>query len=111
NLQRMTMFHQFRAIALLTTLGLSPYVTGASLKVETKETWDTYLEARMAEMQARLKEGHHFLWLDEQGGRTEHVRTKGPYIQPIGDHIPAPIPSGLIHAWLGAGFVPHATIP
>jgi len=104
------MFNQFRAIAAL-TLCLSPYVTGANLKSETKETWDAYLENRMAEMQARLKEGKHFLWLDEEPGRIEHVRTKGPYIQQIGDHIPAPIPSGLIHAWLGAGFVPDATIP
>jgi hypothetical protein len=106
----MTMLHQFRAIAAL-TLCLSQYVTGASLKEETKETWDAYLKTRMAEMQTRLKEGSRFLWLDEQPGRTEHVRTKGPYIQPIGDHIPAPIPSGLIHAWIGAGFVPSATIP
>ena len=105
------MHHQFRAIAALTTLCLSQCVTGASLKSETKETWDAYLETRMAEMQTRLKEGNRFLWLDEQPGRTEHVRTKGPYIQPIGDHIPAPIPSGLIHAWIGAGFVPNATIP
>jgi hypothetical protein len=61
-------------------------------------------------MQARLKEGTPFLWLDEKPGRTEHVRTKGPYIVPIG-HIPAPVPFGLIHAWLGAGFVPNVTIP
>jgi hypothetical protein len=105
------MHHPFRALAALTTLLLSQSVTGATLKTETRDTWDTYLEARMAEMQTRLKEGNHFLWLDEQPGRTEHVRAKGPYIQPIGDHIPMPIPSGLIHAWLGAGFVPDATIP
>lgn len=100
---------KFRAIAVL-TLCLSQYVTGAKLKTETIETWDAYLKTRMAEMQARLKDGNRFLWLDEQPGRTEHVRTKGPYIQPIGDHIPTPIPSGLIHAWMGAGFVPNATI-
>jgi hypothetical protein len=106
----MTMLHQYRAIAAL-TLCWSQCVTGATLKSETKETWDAYLKTRMAEMQNRLKEGNHFLWLDEQPGRLEHVRTKGPYIQPIGDHIPAPIPSGLIHAWIGAGFVPNVTIP
>ncbi len=105
------MHYQFRAIAALTTLCLAQCVTGANLKTETKETWDAYLKTRMAEMQTRLKEGNRFLWLDEQPGRTEHVRIKGPYIQPIGDHIPAPIPSGLIHAWIGAGFVPNATIP
>jgi hypothetical protein len=105
------MHYQFRAIAALTTLCLGQCVTGATLKSETKETWDAYLKTRIAEMQARLKGGNCFLWLDEQPDRREHVRTKGPYIQPIGDHIPAPIPSGLIHAWLGAGFVPNATIP
>jgi hypothetical protein len=109
--RRTTMHNQFRAIAALTTLCLSQYATGATLKLETKETWDVYLETRMAEMRTRLKEGSHFLWLDEQPGRIEHVRIKGPYIQPIGDHIPAPIPSGLIHAWIGAGFVPNAKIP
>ena len=50
-------------------------------------------------MQTRLKEGSRFLWLDEKPGRTEHVRTKGPYILAIG-HIPAPVPSGLVHAWI-----------
>lgn len=97
-------------MAVLTALWLSQCVHGASLKEETKETWGAYLDTRMAEMQARLKPGNHFLWLDEHADRTEHVRKKGPYILPIGDHIPAPVPSGLIHAWLGAGFVPDVTI-
>jgi len=104
------MRYRIRALAVL-TLCLTQFASGANLKAETKETWDAYMKTRMAEMQTRLKEGNHFLWLDEQPGRTEHVRTKGPYIQPIGDHIPAPIPSGLIHAWIGAGFVPNVTIP
>ena len=105
-----TMPYQFRLIALLTVLWLSRCVTGATLKAETKATWDAYLETKTTEMQARLKEGNRFLWLDEKPGRTEHVRTKGPYILPIGGHTPAPVPFGLIHAWLGAGFVPNATI-
>jgi hypothetical protein len=65
------MHHQFRAIAALTTLWLSQCVTGASLKSETKETWDAYLKTRMAEMQARLKEGNCFLWL----GRVHTIRS------------------------------------
>src|SRR5579862_100368 len=105
------MLQQYRALAALTMLCLSPYLNGANLKPETKEAWDSYMETRMAEMRTRLKEGNRFLWLDEEPGRTERVRTKGPYIQPIGVHIPAQVPSGLIHAWIGAGFVPDATIP
>jgi hypothetical protein len=103
------MFHQVCTLAAL-TLCLAQCVTGANLKTETKEAWEAYMKTRMAEMQTRLKQGNRFLWLDEQSGRTEHVRTKGPYIQPVSEHIPAPIPSGLIHAWIGAGFAPNVTI-
>jgi hypothetical protein len=97
-------------MAVLTALWLSQCLPGASLKEESKATWDAYLETRMAAMQARLKPGYCFLWLDEQPDRTEHVRIKGPYILPIGNHIPKPVPSGLIHAWIGAGFVPDVAI-
>jgi hypothetical protein len=97
-------------IAVLIALSLGKSLSAATLKEETKEAWNTYLETRMAAMKARLKPENHFLWLDEQPERTEHVRTKGPFILPIGEHIPASVPSGLIHAWIGAGFVPDATI-
>jgi hypothetical protein len=94
----------------VTALSLAQSIPGATLKEETKDAWTAYLNARTADMQARLKGANPFLWLDEVPGRTEHVRTKGPYIQPIGDHIPQSVPFGLIHAWLGAGFVPNAKI-
>ena len=61
-------------------------------------------------MQARLQPGAHFLWLDDEPDRAEHVRTKGPYIGPVNRQIPQKVPSGLIHDWLGAGFVPNAKI-
>src|SRR5579872_4673682 len=105
-----TMVYQFHLMALLAVSSLSQCVSGATLKAEAKEAWHTYLETRTAAMEARLKQGNSFLWLDEESGRTEHVRTKGPFIQPIGAHIPAHVPSGLIHAWIGAGFVPEVTI-
>src|ERR1700677_4475692 len=61
-------------------------------------------------MQARLKAEGHFLWLDEEPGRAEEIRTKGLYIAPIGPHIPKKVPSGLIHDWLGVGFIPNVKI-
>jgi hypothetical protein len=100
-----------RITAALNLLWLVPCLTAASLKTETKEAWAAYLQAATDAMQARLQSGSHFLWLDDEAGRREHVRNKGPYILPLGDQIPKPVPSGLIHDWLGAGFVPHATIP
>jgi hypothetical protein len=61
-------------------------------------------------MQTRLQPGAHFLGLDDEPGRTAAIRTKGPYIAPVGEHIPKKVRSGLIHDWLGVGFVPGVKI-
>ena len=96
--------------AILILLPVHPSIGAATLAEETKAAWDAYLREANAAMQARLKPGAHFLWLDEEPGRAEHIRTKGPYIAPVGPHIPKKIPSGLIHDWLGVGFVPNVKI-
>jgi hypothetical protein len=104
------MTNKLRIAAILMVLTLHPATGAVTLKPETKAAWEVYLQAANAAMQARLQPGAHFLWLDEAPGRMEHVRTKGPYIGPIGPHIPKKVPSGLIHDWLGAGFVPNVKI-
>jgi hypothetical protein len=102
--------YKIRVLVILVLLRFHPSTSAATLKPETKAAWDTYLQAANAAMQARLRPGAHFLWLDDEPGRTEHVRTKGPYIGPISRQIPKKVPSGLIHDWLGAGFVPNVKI-
>jgi hypothetical protein len=104
------MTHKIQIAAVLILLGFRPSTGAATLKPETKAAWDTYLEAANAAMQARLQPGAHFLWIDDEPDRAESIRTKGPYIAPIGQHIPRKVPSGLIHDWLGVGFVPNAKI-
>lgn len=95
---------------ILILLRFYPPSDAATLKPETKEAWDAYLQEANAAMQARLLPGAHFLWLDDEPSRAEDIRTKGPYIAPVGPHIPKKVPSGLIHDWLGVGFVPNAKI-
>jgi hypothetical protein len=97
-----------RASLSILLLGSCGYA--ANLKLETTEAWDAYFEEAKAAMQARLESGAHFLWIDEAPERREHVRRKGPLISPIRDRIPQPVTSGLIHDWLGAGFIPNTTI-
>ena len=97
-------------ILSLILLRLHPSLAAATLKDETKAAWDAYLKAANEAMQARLKPGAHFLWLDEEPDRAEAIRTHGPYISPAGPQIPKKVPSGLIHDWLGVGFVPNAKI-
>jgi len=99
-----------RLAVILILLQFPPFVAAATLKPETKAAWDAYLQTATAAMQARLQPGAHFLWLDDEPDRAEHVRTKGPYIGPVSRQIPQKVPSGLIHDWLGAGFVPNAKI-
>jgi hypothetical protein len=101
---------RFRWVVGLVLLGFSPSTRAASLKPETKAAWDNYLQAANAAMQARLQPGAHFLWLDDEPDRAQDIRTKGPYIEPVGRHIPKKVPSGLIHDWLGIGFIPNVTI-
>src|ERR1700733_6928382 len=101
-----------RLLAISIVLRFVPYTSAASLKLkpETLAAWDAYLQAANDKMQARLQPGAHFLWLDEEPERAEKIRTKGPYIAPAVKDIPRKVPSGLIHDWLGVGFVPNAKI-
>jgi hypothetical protein len=104
------MINRIPIATVLMLLRVHPSVGAATLKPETKVALDAYLQEAMAGMQARLQPGAHFLWLDEQPDLAEQIRTKGPHIAPAGPHIPKKVPSGLIHDWLGVGFVPNAKI-
>ena len=101
-----------RLIAIVILLRFDPYTSAATLKLqpETIAAWDAYLQAANDKMQARLQPGAHFLWIDEVPDRAKKIRTKGPYIAPAVKDIPRKVPSGLIHDWLGVGFVPNAKI-
>ncbi len=104
------MTSKFRFAVVLLLLRFHPSLGAATLTTETKEAWDAYLKAANTAMQARLQPGAHFLWLDDEPGRAEKIRTKGPYIAPVGPHIPKKVPSGLIHDWLGVAFLPNVKI-
>ena len=101
------MSKKLRITVILILLRFHPSAGSASLKAETKAAWETYLQAANAAMQARLQPGTHFLSLDDEPGRAEEIRTKGLRIAPVGPHIPKKVPSGLIHDWIGVGFVPN----
>jgi hypothetical protein len=95
--------------ALIFLPGVHPAIA-ANLVPETKAAWEEYLQAANAAMQARLQPGAHFLWLDDEPEVASDIRTKGPYIAPIDHQIPRKVPSGLIHDWIGVGFLPNTKI-
>jgi hypothetical protein len=104
------MRNKIRLAALLILLRVHPSIAAATLMPETKAAWDAYLQAANDTMQARLQAGAHFLWLDDEPDRALDIRTKGPHIAPMSRDIPRKVPHGLIHDWLGVGFVPDTTI-
>lgn len=80
---------------------------GAELKKETLDAWDQFLVTANATMIERAQ--GHFLWVDESPDRVRRVRGGEIVVSPMA-HTPQAVPSGLIHHWIGAAFIPGARI-
>ena len=80
---------------------------GAELKQVTLDAWNQYLIGANASMVERAH--GNFLWVDESADRLARVRGGEVIVSPLG-HTPRPVPSGLIHHWIGAAFIPGARI-
>jgi hypothetical protein len=80
---------------------------GAELKRETQDAWDRYLHAASGQMAERAK--GQFLWIDEAADRASRVHEGEVLVSPMG-RGPQGVPSGLIHHWIGAAFVPGARV-
>ena len=83
----------------------------AALEGRTLEAWNDYMRQASSRMTARAHDAHgQFLWLDEQPDLRSQVRNGQVRVAPVGDDHPKRVPSGLIHHWLGAAFLPNATL-
>lgn len=85
-------------------------LSAAVLKSETAHAWDEYVRASNEHMQQRMTDGSPFLWIDEVPERSVRVHNREIVASPVGPHIPKKVPAGLIHDWVGATFIPGATI-
>lgn len=92
------------------TLPFIPRANAASLTPSTSQAWDTYIASATARMERRVSPGKNFLWVDENPERLAKVRSGEIVVAPVGEQNPKRIPSGLIHDWIGAAFMEHATI-
>jgi hypothetical protein len=97
--------------------GLLPLsANAAELKPETVRAYDHYVQLLEMRMDDDQRSGN-FLSIDRLPGDTraqiyEQIRRGDPYIQPLDikeNGLPVPIPSGLIHHWVGISFIPGAT--
>lgn len=98
------------AALLILTLLAAPALRAAELRPETLAYWEQYVQSADQAMQARLRPGHAFLWIDESPERRRQVRDGEILVSGVGEPNPKKVPSGLIHHWIGAVFVPHARL-
>ncbi len=76
--------------------------SGASLKPETVQAWKEYVRVADTRMQQRLSTDSAFLWIDEVPGGAALIRRRQIVVAPVGLLMPAKVPSGLVHDWIGA---------
>ncbi len=82
----------------------------AELNQEALLAWENYVASVKVRMQGRFKGQSPFLWLDEDPMRRQRLNSGEIVISPVGNTHPLPVPHGLIHHWIGAVFIPGATI-
>jgi hypothetical protein len=82
----------------------------AELKSTTLQAWQRYVDAAQQRMQARLAPGAQFLWMDENPERARRAKNGNIEVAPLLGHGWKVVPGGLIHHWIGAAFIPDASL-
>jgi hypothetical protein len=82
----------------------------AELKQETVRAWQEYVGSATARMQQPLPPGAHFLKVDEDQRWISKVRKGEVLVSHAGSQGLTNVPSGLIHDWFGAAFMPRTTL-
>jgi len=103
--------------AVNTIIGLALLAAGTSgalrameLQHSTLAAWNDYIREADAAMRTRLDGGRPFSWIDEAPDRREMLRHGEVMVAPVVGHGTKAIPNGLIHDWIGAAFIPGATL-
>jgi hypothetical protein len=97
-------------LGILIVLLVSPISGAVELKRETLAAWDEYIRKATSRVEGMLPPRSQFLWVDEVSDRARRVRQGEIVVSPVGNGNPKSVTGGLIHDWIGAVFVPKATI-
>lgn len=82
----------------------------AELQASTLIAWNTYVKEGDVHMEERAAGRQSFLWMDESADRAARVRRGEVVVAPMVGRGTEGVPHGLIHDWIGAIFIPGATI-
>lgn len=101
---------RLRAAVLLLILSAAVSSYAAELNQQALVAWENYIASIKVHLQERLTGKSTFLWVDEDPRRKQHINSGEIVVSPMGDSHPLSVPHGLIHHWIGAVFIPGATI-
>jgi hypothetical protein len=93
---------------LIATLSIQ-ILQAAELQPTTLAAWKAYLHEVALRTEQRANDNQPFLWTDESPDRVARVRGGEAVVAPVVGHGTKSVPSGLIHDWIGAIFIPNAT--
>ena len=97
-------------IAIVLTASAVRFAPAAELQRDTLMAWDAYVKAADVHLQQRGGSRGPFLWMDESEDRAARVRRGEVIVAPVVGHGTESVPQGLIHDWIGAIFIPGATV-
>jgi hypothetical protein len=100
------LFQVLAAVAIM-MLPWPMRVAAADLKPETLQAWEAYLEVAKTRNHKHLADGASILSSDADLAK---LRQGEIIVSPARPNVPLKVPSGLIHDWTGAIFIPNASI-
>jgi len=104
-----------KAASLITTVVMfaswaAPVARAGELKAVTLAAWQSYLKESELGMQQRIDGRTPFLWIDESPDRAARARHGEVVIAPVVGRGTVGVANGLVHHWIGAVFIPIATV-
>lgn len=79
------------------------------LKPETVEAFNQFIASVETRLDSRFQ-GRQFLWSDESPGVRQRLLAGTVIAQPVRGNGVVPLRGGLVQDWMGAVFIPHATL-
>jgi hypothetical protein len=107
--QTMVRMNVSSAIAVIAA-AVTAQANAAELQRATAEAWQVYVRGAGIRMQTRLEGSKPFLWMEETADRPRRVKRGEIVIAPVVGRGTQSVPDGLIHDWIGAVFIPNASI-
>ncbi len=96
--------------ALVLSFSLASAAVAAMLGQETVADFEQYIRGTEARIADQVDRRRSFLWADESNQRLEQLRQGRVIAQLWKGERPERVRDGLIHDWIGAIFVPGATL-